>query len=219
MAYEVTPRQCTSAVGPCGRNPRSINFGQCGLSPRTLVNSKNRSGSPRSISPEAIYSTSHNATAGPTSEDGHPVPTFSWSSTHPAAKSRTASAPSRRTFRCNLSRCRARHLEISYPTSNSGIGGRKGQVGQAICKLSYPRGATPEKGFFLRVFSKKNICMQACPLVGKFANSLPQGPLSAPDFRSSRKSDPSLTTCRTADTGDCSHQKPILGGGGGRCQR
>ena len=44
------------------------------LSPRTLANSKNRSGSPRSISPEAIYSTPHNATAGPTSEDGHPVP-------------------------------------------------------------------------------------------------------------------------------------------------
>ena len=137
------------------------------LSPRTLANSKNRSGSPRSISPEAIYSTSHNATAGPTSEDGHPVPTFSWSSTHPAAKSRTASAPSRRTFRCNLSRCRARHLEISYPTSNSGIGGRKGQVGQAICKLSHPRGATPEKGFFFKVFFKKEYMYAYMPSSGK----------------------------------------------------
>ena len=97
--------------------------------------------------------------------------------------------------------------------------GQERAGGAGYLQTFVPTGCYPREGLLFKVFSKKNICMQACPLVGKFANSLPQGPLSAPDFRSSRKSNPSLTTCRTADTGDCSHQKPILGGGGGRCQR
>ena len=68
MAYQATPRQCTSAVGPCGRNPKSTNFGQSGFIARTLANSKNRSGSPRSIAQKQStrhHTTRHNS-RGPT---------------------------------------------------------------------------------------------------------------------------------------------------------